>query len=52
MSKSEIRSIITLQNCIYKVHVNNLPGFSPGDIKMLGWCPVGPVLPYGEKVPL
>ena len=37
---------------LYKVHVNNLPGFSPGDIKMLGWCPVGPVLPHGEKVPI
>ena len=24
----------------------------PRDIKILGWCPVGPVLPHGEKVPL
>ena len=22
------------------------------DIKILGWCPAGPVLPHGEKVPL
>ena len=22
----------------------------PRDIKILGWCPAGPVLPYGEKV--
>ena len=52
MSKSEIRSIITLLKCIYKVPDNNLPGFSLRDIKMLVWCPVGPVLPHGEKVPL
>ena len=25
---------------------------SPGDIKMLGLCPAGQVLPHGEKVPL
>ena len=24
----------------------------PRDIEILGWCPVGPVLPHGEKVPL
>ena len=36
MSKSEIRPIITLLNCICKVHDNNLPGFSPGDIKNAG----------------
>ena len=24
----------------------------PRDIEILGCCPVGPVLPYGEKVPL
>ena len=24
----------------------------PQDIEILGWCPVGPVLPHGEKVPL
>ena len=24
----------------------------PRDIKILGWCPAGPVLPRGEKVPL
>ena len=23
-----------------------------GDTEILGWCPAGPVLPYGEKVPL
>ena len=22
------------------------------DIKILSWCPAGPVLPHGEKVPL
>ena len=22
----------------------------PGDIEILGWCPTGLVLPYGEKV--
>ena len=41
MFTSEIRSIITLCNCIYKVHDNNLLVFSPGDIKILGWCPGG-----------
>ena len=51
MSPSEIRSIITLYNCIYKVHNDKLPGFSPGDIKVMGWCPAGPVLPNWEKVP-
>ena len=24
----------------------------PRDYEMLGWCPAGPVLPHGEKVPL
>ena len=24
----------------------------PRDFEILGWCPVGPVLPHGEKVPL
>ena len=24
----------------------------PQDIKILGWCPAGPVLSHGEKVPL
>ena len=24
----------------------------PQDIKILGWCPAGPVLTHGEKVPL
>ena len=24
----------------------------PQDIEILGWCPAGPVLPHGEKVPL
>ena len=24
----------------------------PRDIKILGWCPAGPVLDNGEKVPL
>ena len=24
----------------------------PRDIEILGWCPVGSVLPHGEKVPL
>ena len=24
----------------------------PRDFKILGWCPVGPVLPHREKVPL
>ena len=25
---------------------------TPRDIEILGWCPVGSVLPYVEKVPL
>ena len=29
-----------------------LPITLPRDIKILGWCPAGPVLPHGEKVPL
>ena len=24
----------------------------PPNLKILGWCPVGPVMPHGEKVPL
>ena len=24
----------------------------PRDVKILGWCTAGPVLPHGEKVPL
>ena len=24
----------------------------PRDFEILGWCPAGPVLPQGEKVPL
>ena len=24
----------------------------PRDFEILGWCPAGPVLPHGEKVPL
>ena len=24
----------------------------PRDIEILGWCPAGPVLPHGGKVPL
>ena len=27
-------------------------GLYPQDIEMLGWCPAGPVLPHGKKVPL
>ena len=26
--------------------------FYPRDFEILGWCPAGPVLPHGEKVPL
>ena len=26
--------------------------FNPEILKILGWCPAGPVLPHGEKVPL
>ena len=26
--------------------------YHPQDIKILGWCLAGPVLPHGEKVPL
>ena len=26
--------------------------FYPRDYEILGWCPAGPVLPHGEKVPL
>ena len=28
------------------------PEAFPQDIKILGWCPAGSVLPDGEKVPL
>ena len=38
-------------NKIYKVQ-DNLPGFSPGDIKKLDWCPTGFVLLHGKKMPL
>ena len=26
--------------------------YFPQDIEILGWCPAGPVLPHGDKVPL
>ena len=26
--------------------------FYPRDFEILGWCPAGPVIPHGEKVPL
>ena len=52
MSASETRSITTLLHCTYKVHDSNLLGFSPGDIEILGWCPTGPVLPYGASLVL
>ena len=29
-----------------------LRGVYPQDIKILGWCPAGPVFPHGEKVPV
>ena len=34
--------------------VNFEPQFEPPprDIEIPGWCPAGPVLPHGEKVPL
>ena len=35
-----------------KTHDNNLPGFSPGDINILGWFPAGSVLTHWEKMPL
>ena len=28
------------------------PKLFPQDFEILGWCPAGPVLPQGEKVPL
>ena len=30
----------------------NSHGKYPQDFEILGWCPVGPVLPHAEKVPL
>ena len=52
MFTSQIKSIINLYNCFDKVHDNNLPGFSPGDIKILDWRPAVPALPHWEKVPI
>ena len=31
----------------YKIYSKNFR-----DYEILGWCPAGPVLPHGEKVPL
>ena len=33
-------------------YVNNFDGRLPRDFEILGWCPAGPVLTHGEKVPL
>ena len=33
------------------INTNSLP-LDPRDFEILGWCPVGPVLHHGEKVPL
>ena len=48
-----------LQNCVGNIswcqNVRNAmegPKKLPRDFEILGWCPVGPVLPLGEKVPL
>ena len=31
---------------------STVPSVHPRDIEILGWCPVGSVLPHGEKVAL
>ena len=54
------------QSKVNKPAINNCPSFRPlldaiktpsdklvpQDIEIRGWCPAGPVLPHGEKVPL
>ena len=37
---------------LLKLYHDKVPGFSPRDIKILGWCPAGPVKLHGEKVSL
>ena len=35
-----------------KYEIMNYEILYPRDYEILGWCPAGPVLPHGEKVPL
>ena len=44
MSRNEFENIFAFLYCCDKD--------SPRDFEILGWCPAGPVLPHGEKVPL
>ena len=37
---------------VSKMGFKNKSSSSTRDIKILGWCPVGPVLPHRENVPL
>ena len=32
--------------------IDGVAAIQPRDFEILGWCPAGPVLPHGEKVPL
>ena len=43
-------------DCCFRTNIlsfhSSISNCSPWDFEILGWCPVGPVLPHGEKVPL
>ena len=47
-----LRSKKWLLSCSYNPNLTILLTILPRDIEILGWCPAGPVLPNGEKVPL
>ena len=57
-SFTKFKLIYYLTQGYYSISLNNGRLFAPQgnnvprDIKILGWCPVGPVLTHGEKVPL
>ena len=48
-SSPVVETYAMLDSCIEGTFIEK--GFLK-DFEILGWCPVGPVLPHGEKVPL
>ena len=40
-------SLLTIYKSFIRPHLDYR-----GDYEILGWCPAGPVLPHGQKVPL
>ena len=46
------KEIIKYLQIKYKYDATRIVNDHPQDFEILGWCPAGPVLPHGEKVPL